>query len=212
MLKLAELDSWAKDLWNIIIDLHIGYSNSLRLTENNYPHEDKIKQHGFYKHYWYMLRFVMIIQFAKLLDDNSNQKRNLNKLIRRLSSEKYDIAFHDKLKLNLNSEGNTFCSRQDILEKVVILKAELREREELVNRVVLARNKLYAHKDDAQSLVGISLDELKNLLNLCDRFYNEIFGKIFDYQALFNHTKPWSVDSLLREASENMENLRKSLE
>ncbi|MFI5164705.1 MAG: hypothetical protein ACHQHP_05615, partial [Bacteroidia bacterium] len=80
ILTIQFLESWLKDCWNIIIDLHICLNNAKRYTKSIYEYEDNIKRMGFIEHHRYQLNFIMIIQLCKLLDENKNQKRNFYKL------------------------------------------------------------------------------------------------------------------------------------
>lgn len=205
MLTLQTLKDWFEDIWNITVDLHISLNNAKRLAETKYEEEDHVKKHGFFQHHWYQLRFIMIIQLAKLLDDNSNQKRNFHKLCNCLSDLKYDDEIQKKLKENnIKAFSSVFKSRNDILVTVEIIRADLTNLKPLIDKVVAARDQIYAHKDPKAKVTLIKLNELEELINFCANVYNDIRGQLLDISTDFRFTGDWEIDYVLRGTSENL--------
>ena len=116
MLRKKELEDYFENLSNILIDLNISINNAERLTKDIHAHENKIKMHGFFQHHYYQLRFIMIVQLAKILSNNKNQKINIHKLLNRLENEKYGEELLLKLNENSNRLGRVFKSKREVLE------------------------------------------------------------------------------------------------
>lgn len=204
MLTKKELDDWFEDHWNIIVDLHISINNALRLKKETYQYEEQIKRHGFFRHHWYQLKFIMIVQLAKLFDDSPNQRRNFFKLFNRLTSEKYDEEIEALLKSNSDKMFvNVFKSRKEIEQTVEEIRNELKKHVALIEKVVTARDKVYAHRDPKATVKAVTSDELKQLIDLSAYIFNNTRGKLFDIDTMFKGTPDWDIDFVLREASEN---------
>jgi hypothetical protein len=90
MFSLEDLKTWFEEVFFIIVDLKISVNNAKRITEVIYEYESVLKRHGFFQHHFYQLKFIMVIQLAKLLSNSQNQKRNLFKLCNCLDNLKYD--------------------------------------------------------------------------------------------------------------------------
>ncbi len=206
-LSLKNLEDWFEDLWNIISDLHISLNNILRLKEERYKYEEQIKRHGFFQHHWYQLKFVLIVQLAKLFSSSPNQKRSFHKLFRCFIEEHY----HSDIVLLLQSNNDKSLShlaksRQEIENTVKELQYEIQGFNKTIQKVVNARDKVYAHHDPNITVQAISPDELKTLVELSARIYNSIRGKLFNSYAKFTFVSDWDIDFVLREISQNREN------
>lgn len=204
MLTKKELEDWFEDHWNIIVDLHISINNALRQKKETYQYEEQIKRHGFFQHHWYQLKFIMIVQLAKLFDDSSNQRRNFHKLFNRLTNEKYDEEIETLLKSNSDQMfTNVFKSRKEIEQTVDEMRSELKKQESVIEKVIEARDKVYAHRDPKATVKAVTSDELKLLIDLSAYIFNNTRGKLFNVHTEFKGTPDWDVDFVLREASEN---------
>jgi hypothetical protein len=69
-----------------------------------YENEDKIKSHGFFRHHYYQLWFIISIQLSKLLTTSKNQKYNFNKLFDRLEKEEHNDDILNLLAQNKNQD------------------------------------------------------------------------------------------------------------
>jgi len=146
----------------------------------------------------------MIVQLAKLFDDSSNQRRNFHKLCNRLTNEKYDEEIEALLKTNSETVFvNVFKSRKEIEQAVNEIRNELKKHEVVIDKVITARDKVYAHRDPNAKVKGVTSDELKELVDLSAYIFNNTRGKLFDINTMFTGTSDWDVDFVLREASEN---------
>lgn len=204
MLTKKELEDWFEDHWNIIGDLHISIHNALRLKKNIYQCEEQIKRHGFFQHHWYQLKFIMIIQLAKLFDNRSTQRRNFHKLFDQLTNEIYDEEMETLLKSNRDQIfTNVFKSPKEIEQTVNEIRNELKNQKTVIDKVIDARDKVYAHLDPKATVEAVTSDELKKLIDLSAYIFNNTRGKLFNIHAEFTGTPDWDVDFVLREASAN---------
>lgn len=204
MLTLEELKKWFEDIWNIIVDLHISINNYERLEIDKYEWEEQIKKHGFFQHHRYQLRFIMIIQLAKLLDKATNQKRNFHLLGNRLINDEYDSAIKKLLRSNSETGSSyLFRSRKEIKLGIEVLKSRLKEHDSLILKIKLARDKIYAHHDPNVNIELVTFNELKKLVLLSSEIFNYLSSGFFNRESIFNETSDWAVEFILKEVSEN---------
>ncbi len=143
-----KFDKWLKNLDNIIVDVNICLNNAKILRNKDSEEIESIKREPYFQHHWYQLRFIMIIQLAKVFQNSGTQKIILLKLINRLANEGLDEEFNDLLKKNNDSgEENLIKSKADIIKTKEEIHSLLSEKNELISKLVQARNKLYAHHD-----------------------------------------------------------------
>ncbi|QOI97385.1 MAG: hypothetical protein HRU69_07735 [Flammeovirgaceae bacterium] len=207
ILSLKNLEDWFEDLWNIIADLHISLNNLLRLKEERYPYEEHIKKHGFFQHHWYQLKFILIVQLAKLFSSSSSQKRSFHRLFNRLIKSKYGNDIVLLLKSNNKKElSNCFKSRQEIILAIEELRSEIGKFSKSIKKVIDARDKVYAHRDSNITVEAVSDDDLKALVELSAYIFNTVRRKFLNTTALFSFTSDWNIDFVLREVSQNREN------
>ena len=205
MITLEELEDWLDDIWNIIVGLYISINNAKRLTESKYEYEEDIKRHGFFQYYRYQVKFIMVIQLAKLFTDNKNQKRNFHKLCDCLESRKYGKGIKDQLIKNKETSiVSVFKSRDEILKATEQIRTKLTSHTELIKKIVNARDKIYAHRDPKPKVNVIKIQELQQLINLSDEIINSLRGGLFNTHTDFKRTSDWDIDYVIKGLSENL--------
>ncbi|WP_034924599.1 hypothetical protein [Gillisia sp. CAL575] len=195
-MKLEEFDNWFEIWRKILLDLNISIMNTRYLLT---IHENDIQQgknSGFFDYHTSQLRFIVVIQLCKIFDNSSNQKRNVHKLFNRLINEKLDIMFNEKLKENQESDS-AISSIDQMIKKVHILKDELENHSELIKKIVIGRNKIYAHTDPEFTRGEYSWAQLDILVDFSNRIYNEIYGGINNTNTLFKLNPGYSVAEIL---------------
>jgi hypothetical protein len=193
MLKLTDVERWFRDLENIIFDINVSIENIKRITHPVDEFEKQILKHGFFSHFYRQSRFTIIVQLCKLFDENKNQKRNLFKLFNRLSLDEYDEKLKEKINSNSNS-NRLFGNRNDIQTEIILLRAEIEIKKEVIKKVISLRDKFYAHSDPNSVLPRVGNPELEALVKLSVKIYNKIRGNLFDITFLFDHNADWKVD------------------
>jgi|SRR5690348_5119565 len=197
-----ELNDWFDQTAKIITDLHICLNNANRLFDSKYENEDWIKNHGFFRHHYYQLWFIMSIQLAKLLSDSKNQKYNFNKLLNRLEQEKLDESILQLIDQNKNKRFSAvFKDKREMLNKIQYFKQEIKDNENTIKKFIVSRDTLYAHRDRDATLQGLTLPDAERLISLCKDIYNCFRGGIFDVYFEFARTYDWSIDFVIKQAA-----------
>lgn len=207
-MTLTYLDFWLKKLENIIIDINISLNNAKRLcSETDSEEIMSIKKDPFFQHLFYQIRFILIIQLAKLFQKGGSHKITFLKLINRLSSEVYDQALNNKLKENAGSgETHLFKCKDDIKKTREEIIQLLGENSRLISKIENARDKVYAHSDPDVRVSYLKIDELKKLTMLANDIYNIINGRFYNSTTMFEITSSWNIGiflSLIAQKGEN---------
>lgn len=201
-MTIEELKDWFAQTAKIITDLHICLDNAKRLFDNKYENEDWIKDHGFFRHHYYQLWFIISIQLCKLLSKSKNQKYNFNKLLNRLELEELDGEIFQLLAHSYDKEFTcVFRSREEMLNRISFYKQEVKRNEVVIEKFISSRDTLYAHRDPNAKLQGLTLQDADQLIGLCEEIYNCFRGGIFDKHFDFSHTGDWSIDFVLKQAA-----------
>jgi hypothetical protein len=200
-MTLNETKEWMDDLWNLLIDINICRNNSMRITKSVYDNEDSIKKQGFFCHYLFQLKFILGIQICKILQDNENQKRNINKLLRRLECESWDIELAKAV------EANRFVQnpgRASVIKEVMDIKDKIATKTELIESIIKVRNQNYAHFDPTRDKTGPSVKKYAEAVVLASDVYNRLSFIMFRTSTPFEHTKDWEIDPILRSLSKEL--------
>jgi hypothetical protein len=197
-----ELQDWFEQTAKIITDLHICLNNANRLFELKYENEDKIKNHGFFRHHYYQLWFIMSIQLSKLLTNSKNQKYNFNKLFDRLEREELDANILNLLAQNKNKRFTAvFKDKNQMIEKIDFFRKEIKNNETTIAKFKASRDTLYAHRDKDAKPQNLTLKDAEHLIYLCRDIYNCFRGGIFDVNFEFTRTYDWSIDYILKQSA-----------
>jgi hypothetical protein len=197
-----ELKDWFEQTAKIITDLNICLNNANRLFDFKYENEDWVKNHGFFRHHYYQLWFIISIQLTKLLSPSRNQKYNFNKLLNRLEQEELDENILQLFEQNkVKPFTAVFRDKNEMLNKILFYKQEIKSNEATVNKFITSRDTLYAHRDPNATLQGLTLPDAERLIALCKDIYNCFRGGIFDVYFDFTRTHDWSIDFVLKQAA-----------
>lgn len=198
MLSQVTIDNWLKNLYNILVDVNISLNNAKKLKREDDKNIESIKKEPYFQHQWYHLRFIMIIQLAKLYQKSGTQKITFRKLLNRLSNDSFDPLFEAKLKNNSSiGEDNLFKTKDDILRTKDEVFQLLDTFSELIYKLENSRNRVFAHTDPDIKVEYLKLEELDKLTKLGNIIFNKINGRINNVNTLFEITTPWSIDIIL---------------
>ena len=201
MLTKQALQDFLRDQWNIVVDLHISLRNMTRLTESKYDHEEQVKRHGYFKHHWYQLKFIAVIQVAKLFSERKNDARSFSKLCNLLDTSPYDDAL--KTALEENSRSSIIAhTREDIKQIVDRTRQSLSSNSALILKFLNARDKVYAHKDSGLGVPIPSVEEIGLMTKLSAQIQNDFNFNIFFTSTPFEESKSWDIDYVLFYMSE----------
>ena len=212
-LTTLQVESFLKDQWNILVDLNISIINLLRLKQDIYDFENQIKRHGFFQHHWYQLKFIGIIQLSKLFSSRKNVKRSFYKLCTLLDSVPFHSSFTSHLSHNRDRSIKIATSREGLLPIILSTRSALAENDTLIEKILNVRDKVYAHNDPNTEVRLITSDEMKVMVGLANKIYNNFSFNIFFKTTLFEESKSWEIDYVLWHMSEmrkkDMEELEK---
>jgi hypothetical protein len=212
-MTLNNLEIWYKELWDVIIDVNICINNAKRLKKNVYKKESTIKRHGFFQHHWHQLRFVIIIRLCLLFDKRQNQKRNFVKLCNRIINDNPDKRLEEILKQNkLKENYRVFRNKKEFKDSAKKILKEIEEKKDLIQKLTDARDHVYAHYDPDVKVDYIKLDELIELNEMANRYYNMLHGQLFNVTSALGLTAAWDIDHLLKIMSEDLERKFKDLD
>ena len=211
MLTKKELDDWLEFIRQTLFDVNIAYSNMIRISTPKNTYENIVVQDGFFHHMYSLSRFTIIIQLSKLFAASDNQKRNINKLLNRLKSEKYDNSFNALLSKNKDDSDAKylFKSRDEIISVVESIQEDIKNSKDQINNLITLRDKYYAHSDPKaiSDLPKISNKELKGLIDLAINIYEKIWGKLMNITYLFDSNGSWTIDHLIESQAFHKKNV-----
>lgn len=193
-LTLKELQEHLNDQKVLLVDIFIIHKNIVRLQEDKYEYEAKIKEHGFFEALGGHLKFVLCVQLSKLYGSRSSDKRSFLKLCNKLENLKYDNLLEAQISSNNSNSANLIKSREDVKQLVTDIKKYLSTKNDVVERLIKARDKVYAHTDPCNEKIRISWEELRALINLASEIYNLLNFKFFFGNTLFKEVKDWDID------------------
>ena len=194
-----ELEEWLDTVSKIIFDIKITLDNADRLFERKYPGEENVLRHVFFGHHYYQLWFISTVQLSKLVTPTKHQKFNLHSLINKLRTEKLDNYLLDLLEINKGKlHTKNFRSVHDIQMALKEYKKALKQHSQTIKKISDSRNKLYAHRERNAKPENLTLDQFKELLDVCIGIYNGIRGGFYDVSVNFSHTADWSIDWVIK--------------
>lgn len=183
ILTLAELTNWFDDLNKLIQDCFIAYNNLK--TVDDQKGQVKFLNEDFFLFFRYQQRFMINVQLAKLLECKPQiQQRNIITLCTKLRICGYDSEITTLL--SDNSRGYPhFLTREEIFESTNKIREQIKKRQKIIDKVISARNKVYAHTDIQRLVDFPTLSEIKDLLDLASSAYNNTRGLLFGIHTDF---------------------------
>jgi hypothetical protein len=197
-----ELKDWFEQTAKIITDIQISVNNANRLFDKKYENEDWVKNHGFFRHHYYQLWFILSVQLSKLLSSSRNQRYNFNKLLDRLENEELDEELTQLIETNKNVPFSAvFRSKDEMFDKIKSFRSEIKDNEETIKKLVTSRDTIYAHRDPDAKPQDITLSDAERLTDLVKRLYNCFRGGFYDVSFGFDRTVDWDIDFILKQAA-----------
>ena len=202
MIELNKIEEFLKDQYHLILDLNISIKNMKRLKDDKYQFESELKKYGFFRHHWYQLKFISVIQLAKLFSSSKNEKRSFKKLCSILEGANYGPNLNQLIVENQSKTTEVIKSRNDIFEITRNTKEVLEENKELIKKIVDARNQIYAHKDPDPQVDYINSEEIDHLVTIANEVHNNFEFKFFFRTTMFSEAQDWDIDYVLWYMSE----------
>jgi len=204
-----KLEEWLNTVSKIIFDVKIGLDNADRLFAKKYPDEEKALRHGFFSHHYYQLWFICTVQLSKLVTPTKSQSYNLHFLINELKTGQIDNYLQALIERNKNKLlTKNYRNLDDILIAMKEYKGELKKHADTIKKISNSRNKLYAHREQNAKPENLTLEQVRELLNVCIKIYNGIRGGFYDISVDFSHTTDWSIDWVIKKCAQKHQSQR----
>lgn len=191
------LEEWFDDIESIIFDIDISIKNIERMLKSEDQNEKDVLRHGFFQHYIRQTRLSIIVHLCKLLGDSTSQKRSLKKLFNALENQNYDECLLKHFE-SANESQTLFKSKDEVIVAINSLQNEIKEKGLIIEKLIILRDKFYAHKDPDASLPNLSYAELKELIQFVKYTYNKLNNGFFNRTFMFDIGSSWSIDYALR--------------
>jgi hypothetical protein len=189
-LTKKNVEEHLKRLWYVIVDLNISIKNAKKIHQYNQK-ENSVAKSDFVLHHFEQLKFIIVIQLHKVIfpDEKSS--------ILKLCNSKYDQSFSSLLTENRTKSGDLFSSLKDFKGFKDKYEAGLQQFEKQITKVKDLRDGYYAHYDDKQ-LLGISFQELEDLIGYCTQMYKELVKKLHNRKDMVERVGNWDIEYVLK--------------
>ena len=182
---MEELEAHFNDLLKLIQDSFIAYNNLSVMVESR--KQVKILNEDFFRFLQYQQFFMLNIQLCKILECKRSQQRNVVTLCDNLIKGNYKdkiLSYWGSLQPSVNYIDKKY---DKFIEKVKAVRKRIKLSNKVIDKLCLARNKVYAHTDINRQIKYLNLVELKELLDLSAFAYNNTRGALHGANADFNH-------------------------
>lgn len=186
-LTKKELDEWIKFMKSAVLDLQLCTKNIRIIIEGIdkrlewYRHNER-----FYGHYVYLSYSHSCLVVCKLF--LCNEKRSFIKLFNKLANFKYSPDLTKALQ----------SKDEEILEKIDAWRNLIDNKDHIIKKITDRRNTFYAHFDPEKKSPPEKLKEIKELSNLAETIFQDIYNTLFDKSHFFNtkdfEIRPWYIN------------------
>ncbi|WP_026969172.1 hypothetical protein [Algoriphagus terrigena] len=202
-MTLKEIEEYKDEVLQILFDVQVSIHNAKYLGTPSTENEDWVKKHGFFRHYFVQMRFILIIQLAKLFSNSGNESYSFQKFINRLDS----TPLPEVNELNRNKISDQTKKKELITELRFMLEIFKGEIEVLMD----LRNNFFAHgkrinkngqEAKTEKKIPLSWKQLESLTELAFDFYNRINGAFYDGEFIFPNKSGWSPEWVVKRAAQ----------
>ena len=193
MLSLRQLRSWFRDLDLVLQDIVLSADMLRKILNPENKAEEEALGDTFFTHYRKLLEFTLVVQLCKLFLASDIERRNFRKLFNRLKYDKYDDRLKQRLRENRGHPGR-LAYKAEIKEFLKPWAAKIEAGDELIHRMKILRDRVYAHTDPARSVPPVHSSELLELCELAMELYAALklalFNEDFSRPAAGNKLPP----------------------
>lgn len=201
-MTLKDIEYYKEGVLQILFDVQVSVYNAKYIGTPSGDDEDWVKSHGFFRHYFSQMRFVLVIQLAKLFSNSRNESYSFRKFIRILDST-----------LSPELDGlnrNKIYGESKKVELISELNFMLDEFKEEIDILMELRNNIYAHSkkvktnghvEKEEKKHSLSWPQLESLSELAFDFYNKISGAFQDAHFFFPNKSNWSPEWFVKRAA-----------
>ncbi|MDR7131280.1 hypothetical protein J2X69_003641 [Algoriphagus sp. 4150] len=202
-MTLKEIEEYKDAVLQILFDVQVSIHNAKYLGTSSSENENWVKKHGFFRHYFSQMRFILIIQLAKLFSNSGNESYSFQKFINRLDSTplpKVDELNRNKIS-DQSKKKELITELRSMLDK---LKGEIQVLMELRNNFYAHGKRINKHGQEVkvEKEIPLSWKQLESLTELAFDFYNRINGAFYDGEFIFPNKSGWSPEWVVKRAAE----------
>ncbi len=199
-MTLEEIESYREKVLQIMFDIQVTIYNAKIVGNSSTEDEDWVKDHPFFRHYFSQMKSIAVIQLAKLLSQNENQKLNFQKFLKRLQSEKLPeiktISGYEVMEVKTE-----FYSKHQLMKLEEDIKTAIEKHKSDIKKLTDARDKVFAHSDPNFKDGFISWPVIESLSELVHFIYNKISGDFTSSEFMFPNKSTWSPEWVIKKAA-----------
>jgi len=201
MLSLKQIDQWFRDTEHILTELSNSAENLKRISEPANEKEKQVLGEGFFIQFREQLMFILVVQLCKLYVSSDIERRNFRKLMNRLKYEPYDNHLKKRLRQNRDMKG-LLAYKAEIKEFLKPFSVQLDKKQELINRMKILRDRVYAHTDPERPKPKVKAEELIEMTRMAVTFYSGLKTRLFNETPFRNDGKTWKVGPVIEKLAE----------
>jgi len=199
-MTLEEIESYREKVLQIMFDVQVTIYNAKIIGNTSTEDEDWVKDHPFFRHYFSQMKFIAVIQLAKLLSQSDNQKLNFQKFLKRLQSEKLPEIKSASGK-EVIEDKIEFYSKHQLMKLEEDINAAIERHKSDIKKLNDARDKVFAHSDPNFKEGFISWPAIESLSELVHFIYNKISGDFTNTEFMFPNKRTWSPEWVIEKAA-----------
>jgi len=203
MLSLNQLEQWFRDTERILTELSNSAENLKRISEPVNEREKLVLQNDFFIHFREQLVFILVVQLCKLYVNSDIERRNYRKLINRLNYEPYDNRLKKALRKNRGMKEQ-LSSKAEIKEFLKPFSVRFEEKKELIRRIKMLRDRVYAHSDPERPMPQVKSEELFELTEMAVQFFSDLKFRLFGTAFSPDEGKRWRIGPVIEKLSGRM--------
>lgn len=199
-MTLEEIESYREKVLQIMFDVQVTIYNAKIIGNTSTEDEDWVKDHPFFRHYFSQMKFIAVIQLAKLLSQSDNQKLNFQKFLKRLHSEKLPEIKSASGK-EVIEDKIEFYSKYQLMKLEENINSAIERHKSDIKKLTEARDKVFAHSDPNFKEGFISWPAIESLSELVHFIYNKISGEFTNTEFMFPNKRTWSPEWVIEKAA-----------
>lgn len=187
-LDLKTVENYFENIKFFILDLMICVDNIETIIKARDENVNLYPTHEFIGHYVYLSYSHVAINIYKIY--KISEKRSLYKLFNKFKCHRYSEDLKNLLVENSFSDDKNLIKSKDELKIIIAdIEKEINEQNIIITKIIRRRETFYAHTDPNVNIEAESLSDLKLILELSKKVYNNLYGKLFSRYFMFYNSE-----------------------
>jgi hypothetical protein len=189
ILDLKTVESYFEHIKLFILDLMICIDNIEAIIKARDENVNLYPTREFIGHYVYLSYSHAAINIYKIF--KAEEKRSFQKLFNKFKNYRYSEDFRNLLTENSLSDDKNLIQSKDELKAVIAeIENQIIQQHLIITKINRRRETFYAHTDPDVKIESESLSDLKLILELSKKIYNNLYGKLYSRYYMFYHSEP----------------------